>query len=122
MDLKDDDRSSSDGVLGPSEGDGERPESSTRNNMETILKVLDHVDPLAQWAKAAKQNEEQQAMFVAQLKEKDGMIARLKVQVKALTQDKVTFIENVKVLRVQCRGLEVQVEEPNHNTSRQCLT
>ena len=82
MDLEDDDRSSSDGTLGPSEGDGEHLESSTRSDMETILKVLDHVDPFAQWA---KQNEEQQAMFEAQLKEKDGMIARLKVQVRALT-------------------------------------
>ena len=114
MDLEDDDRSSSNGAPGPPEGDGECLESSTRNNMETILKVLDHVDPLAQWAKASKQNEEQQAMFLAQLKEKDGMIAHLKVQVRVLMKDKITLVEEVKVLRAQCRGPEIQVEEPNH--------
>ena len=68
MDLEDDDWSSSDGALGPSEGDSECSESSTRNNMETILKVLNHVDPLTQWDKATKQNEKQQAMFEANLR------------------------------------------------------
>ena len=85
MDLLEDDvRSSSDGASGPSKGYGEHPKSSTKNNIETLLKVLDHVDPLTQWTKAAKQNEEQQAIFDAQLKEKDDMIAHLKVDVRAL--------------------------------------